>query len=291
MEFISKLWSTIVSYATTISIFDVLDVLIVAYIIYKIIQLIKETRAAQLIKGIFLLLILLQLSELLKLNTINFILRNTMQLGFMAIIVVFQPELRRILERVGRSKIARFNPLSMETEDRTKNTLQVITNICEAIQILSQYKIGALILFEREIKLGDIINTGTQINADITSQIIVNIFYPKAPLHDGAMVIRDNKICAAGCLLPLSQNQEISKELGTRHRAALGITENSDAFVVVVSEETGKISLAKDAAMKRNLTPETLKIALIQEFLPHQNDGEKKKYRFRNLWKVKDVEK
>jgi len=261
---------------------DIVDIAIVAYIAYKAMNLVKETRAGQLVKGLVVLVALLPLSQWLRLNTINYILRNTMQVGLVALLVVFQPELRRALEKVGRSKWSNiFNP---QNDDES----ELLDEVCDAVSFMSKEKIGALIVFERETKLGDILNSGTELQAKTTSPLLINIFIPNTPLHDGAVVIRDSKIQAAACILPLTHNDSLSRELGTRHRAALGVTENSDCAVVVVSEETGKISFAQDGDMKRGLTVDSLK-KMLQKALTKENvhTEEIKKLRGRLKWKKK----
>lgn len=268
------MWDVVLRYLSSINIpFDLIDILLVAFIIYNGILLIKETRAAQLVRGILIILVVMLLANWFRLTSISFILRNTVQVGLMAVIVVFQPELRRALEHMGRSRsiLGRFG-----NSEADLRIVKEVNDVCEAVKLMSQYKIGALIVFERDTRLGDIINTGTVVDAAISPQLVVSLFYPNSPLHDGAMIIRDRRIHSAGCFLPLSQSNEVSKELGTRHRAALGASENSDAAIVVVSEETGKISLTKDGAMKRNLTPETLRIALMQELTGHSSAGKSK---------------
>lgn len=243
---------------STFGIVDVIDMLLIAYIIYKGIGLIRETRAAQLVKGILLLLILLQVSEWLNMNTINFLMKNTMQLGLIAIFVIFQPELRRALEKVGRSKFGN-GILSIGENDGEKEMLNTIGAVCEACDYLSRNKIGALMVFERTTKIGEIIKTGTTVDAALTAELLVSLFYPNSALHDGAVIIRCSRIHAAGCFLPLTQKSDLSKELGTRHRAAIGISENSDAYVVVVSEETGKISTVENGIITRNFKMDTLR--------------------------------
>ncbi len=249
-------WQFLQENARLLRLRDILDILIVAFVIYKGVKLVRETRAVQLIKGLVILLVATQLSSWLQLNSLNYLLVNAMQVGLIALLVVFQPELRRALEKVGRSSIGRiFSAAEYDVE-------RVVEEVCEAVAHMSEEKIGALIVFERKTKLGDIINSGTMLNSDVSSQLLSNIFIPNTPLHDGAVIIRENKIIAAACFLPLTQNNNLSKELGTRHRAAIGISENADCAVVVVSEETGKISLALNGSMTRNLTPETLAKAL-----------------------------
>ena len=226
-------------------------------------KLIKETRAMQLLKGVLILFAILEVSSWLHLNTLNYLLKSAMQVGMFAIVVIFQPELRSLLEKMGRSKVGRPINIAtgpMDTQDHA------ISEIVRAAENLSASKTGALIVMERETKLGDVIGTGTLIDAEVSSALLENIFVPNTPLHDGAVIIRGDRVHTAGCLLPLTSNENLSRELGTRHRAALGISEASDAFVVVVSEETGKISIALNGSLTRNLTKETLYAALRKAF-------------------------
>jgi len=271
MTFWNSVFETIRKFFTIFRITDLIDILIVAYIAYKSIKLVKETRAGQLVKGIVVIIVIMQLSQWFQLNTISYILRNTMQVGFVALLVVFQPELRRALEKVGRSRFSSFFSNSNDEVDG------MIKEISEAVSFLSQEKIGALLVFERETKLGEILNSGTEIKAKITAPLIINIFIPNTPLHDGATVIREGKIHSSACILPLTGNDSLSHELGTRHRAALGVTENSDCVVVVVSEETGKISFAENGDMVRSLSVETmskmLTKALVKENVQSKNAG------------------
>lgn len=258
-----------------------IDISIVSYIIYKLIQLVKETRAWQLLKGILVILIVAQLSELLKLRTLAYILNRTIELAGFAMVVLFQPELRRGLEQIGRSKFKDFFSFEFEGGGTIETTV-TIEEIVKAATEMSKNYTGALIVIERETKIGEIINTGTMLDSNITVELLLNIFTPNTPLHDGAIVIRNNKIKAAACFLPLTDNPNLSKELGTRHRAALGITEVSDSIAVVVSEETGKISFAFNGGLTRNLTPDTLRKALNKKLL-EKNVTSKKLH----LWKVK----
>ncbi len=235
---------------------DLIDILIIAFVFYKLSGTIKETRVSPIIKGVLLVVAAMWISGWFHLNTVNYILRNVMQFGMIAILIVFQPELRRALERVGRTT---FSSLFSQEDDPAEYIAEEISAACA---YMSSLKIGALIVLERDTKIGDIVRTGCNINAEISRDLIINIFIPNTPLHDGAVIIRDGKILAARCILPLTKNEFLSSELGTRHRAAIGLTESSDAAVVVVSEETGKISLAMDGDMSRNYTEETLKKAL-----------------------------
>ncbi len=272
--------SYIMYYKQFIRIMDIVDILIVAYAIYKAITLVRETRAGQLVKGIILLIVAMQLSSFLELYMINYILRNAMQVGVIALFVVFQPELRRALEKMGRSKFSKM--ISFDEADETEQTAHTVEELCRAVSNLSEHRIGALIILERQTKIGDIIRTGVTLDSKISAELLINIFVPNTPLHDGAVVIRNNKIVAAACFLPLTQNNELNIELGTRHRAAIGITETSDCVALVVSEETGKISLALEGTLTRNLTVESLDRALSKILSPDSNQFNNKKFK---LWK------
>lgn len=234
---------------------DLIDIAIVAYVSYKAIMLIKGTRAVQLIKGLVVLVISTKVSEWLGLYTINWLLRNTMTVGVIALLVVFQPELRRALEQLGRGRLFVTPFFSFSEEEVNK----MINEMARAVQVLASNKIGALIVIERETGLNDVIETGLEIGGKLTTELLLNIFIPNTPLHDGAVLIRNDKIMAAGCFLPLTENPNLSKELGTRHRAALGITEQSDAVSIIVSEETGVISVAVDGKLTRYLDVMTFK--------------------------------
>ncbi|MFZ5985702.1 MAG: diadenylate cyclase CdaA [Bacillota bacterium] len=258
----------------------IIDISIVSYVIYKLIKLVRETRAWQLIKGILVILIAAKLSELLGFRTISFILKLIIQYIAIALVVLFQPELRRALEQIGRSRFRNF--ISFDEESSTIKVKALIEEIIKAVTEMSKTFTGALIVIERETKIGEIINSGIQIESNVTSELLINIFTPNTPLHDGAVVVRDNKIKAAACFLPLTENPNLSKELGTRHRAALGISEVSDAIVVVVSEESGKISFALNGGLTRNLTSDTLRKALSKNLL--EKDTPNKKL---GIWKVK----
>ena len=235
--------------ASGIGLNDVVDILITAFIIYKLLGFIRETRAQQLVKGLAVVVAAYFLSDFLELNTIHWILKGAFTFGLFAVVVVFQPELRRGLEVMGRSKLGMttFNDLDHDRANR------VVNEIRDAVLSFSKSRTGALIVFEREIALEDIVETGTVVNADISQQMLGNIFYEGAPLHDGAVLIRGDQIYAAGCVLPLTTNKALNKSLGTRHRAGIGITENSDALVLIVSEETGIISAAENGRLRRYL--------------------------------------
>jgi diadenylate cyclase len=269
---------SIINSFINIRIRDIIDILIVAFVLYRLLLLIKETRAEQLMKGIGILLVLTKLSEWAELYTINWILSNAMTVGTLAILIVFQPELRRGLESLGRS---RFFTKSF-VDIRTENMANVVDEIVEACASLSRQKIGALMVFERQTGLNEIVETGTKINGNVSADLLINIFIPNTPLHDGAVIIKDNIIKAAACFLPLSESSAISRELGTRHRAAIGITERSDSLVVIVSEETGAISVAENGNISRYIDPETLKEILLNMYKPKNGKDSFFKWRFKN---------
>jgi diadenylate cyclase len=275
----------IVDSVKTINISVVLDIMVVSYIFYKAYMLIKETRGEQLLKGILLIILLIPISSVLHLTMLNWILERTITIGVLSIIIIFQPEIRRVLEHLGRSA---FNDLHV-FEDKEKMD-EVITQILNAVFNLSETKTGALIVLEQRTKLEDIMKTGTKIDANVSSALLENIFVVNTPLHDGATIIRNNRIAASGCFLPLSSNCDISKKLGTRHRAGIGISENSDALVVIVSEETGSVSLAINGKLTRNYTKEKLKDILLRIIIIRfsKKDSFKEKVR---MWKRKIIGK
>ena len=246
-----------------IQISDVLDIAIVTFVIYKIMEFIKETRAQQLVKGLLVLVLATFISGEFQLYTLNWILKGTMTIGVIALVIIFQPELRRGLEYVGRQKILK-SPIGEIGKEKAKH---IANQLAKAVNIFSDQRIGALIIFEREVALKEISETGTIINADISCELLGNIFYEGSPLHDGAVIVRGGKIYAAGCVLPLTQNKELSKDLGTRHRAGLGITEHSDAMALIVSEETGIISLAVDGKLSRFLDVKSVEKELLNFYL------------------------
>ncbi len=247
----------------SIGITDVIDILIVAFVAYKVLSFIRETRAEQLVKGLLILVVATFLAELLHLYTISWILNGTLTLGVIALVIVFQPELRRGLEYVGRSKIVK-SPFGQFDKEKAKLIVSAFTRVIDGF---SKSKTGALLVVERETALSDIAETGTHLNALLSSELLANIFYSGAPLHDGAVIIRGDRIMAAGCVLPLTQNNQLGSELGTRHRAALGITENSDALVLVVSEETGIISMADNGNLSRFLDIKSVEKSLLNLYL------------------------
>lgn len=293
MDYITTLWNTFLSLIKTFRLTDALDVLLVSFIIYSAIKLVRETRAGQLVKGIIILLLVWGASNLLKLYMIKTLLTYFFQFSFIALMIVFQPEIRRALEQIGRSGISNsknwlFGAASSERELLLQQVRRGVNAVVDAAAVLQKQKTGALIVFERQTRLGDIIDTGTVVQAIPSAPIICNIFFNKAPLHDGAMIIRDGMLHAAGCILPLTKSDKVAVELGTRHRAALGMSENSDAVVVIVSEETGQISVAVNGILTRNYTRETLKSELETLILPHNPEqGEKRQSRLPSKWRVK----
>lgn len=247
---------------------DVLDIIIVAFIFYKILEFIKETRAQQLIKGLLVLVVAFFLSDFFNLYALNWLLRGTMTVGAIALVVVFQPELRRALEYVGRSKLVKA-PFGQLDKEKAK---AITDEFVKLVSDCSSTKTGALIVLERETSLTEIAESGTEINADISAQLLGNIFYEGAPLHDGAVIIRGDKIYAASCVLPLTNNKNLNKSLGTRHRAGIGITENSDAIALIVSEETGIISMAVDGKLTRFLDARSVEKTLLNLYLSNEED-------------------
>lgn len=246
---------------------DAIDVIIVTILIYSAIKLVRETRAGQLVKGIIILVVIFLLSSQFELLMLGTILRTFFQFAFLALLIVFQPEIRKALEQMGRSKVGQSLANAVGVKEKESDKTQIrkaIEGVVDATAVLQQMRMGALIVFERHTKLGEIVETGTIVEADPSAQLIANIFFNKAPLHDGAMIIRAGRIYSAGCILPLSSNISISADLGTRHRAGLGMSENSDAVVVVVSEETGQISIALNGRLTRNYNRVTLREKLEQ---------------------------
>ena len=283
MEAITGAMSRAANYLGSMGISDFVDIIIVAYLIYKGLWFIRKTNFYNLAKGLLLVLVSLWLSGVLQLTMINFLLRNSVEMGLIAVLILFQPELRRVLERMG-SRIT--------TGHTTSGTYmaRAISQIVNASRDMSASRTGALMAFERNVSLDSSISTGTVINADATAELIKNIFYNKAPLHDGAVIVRDGKLAAAGCVLPLTQSLNLSAELGMRHRAGLGLSEQSDAVVLIISEETGSISVAIDGMLKRHLTTKALEQLLKAELVHDENKEEKQGViaNLRKLLKIMD---
>ncbi len=281
MESIAGILNTGMSYIKTIGFADAVDIIIVAYLIYKAIWFVRRTNSRNVARGILLLVVILILSYIMGLTMINFLMRRATELGLIALVVLFQPELRRLLERVGSS-------LSTNRSISTPVLETAISQVVQACSDMSSSRTGALIIFERAVDLGSIMFTGTMINADVSAELIKNLFYNKAPLHDGAVIIRDARVAAASCVLPLTKSQNLSKDLGMRHRAGIGLSEQSDAVVVIVSEETGAISLAVDGSLKRHLNAASLTQLLHQELIIDEEEKDWKdraKELIRNIFK------
>jgi diadenylate cyclase len=250
---------------------DIIDIGIVSYIIYKLILLVRGTRAVQLLKGILVLVGTWAISTWFNLYTLKWLMNQMFTFGVLAVLIIFQPELRRALEQLGRGKLfARTSTLERDI------VAEQIESVMKAVQHMAQRSIGALIVFERTTGVTELIESGIQMESRITSELIMNIFTPNTPLHDGAVIIRGNQIMAAGCYLPLSENPFISKELGTRHRAAIGVSEVSDAVAVIVSEETGQVSLAINGMIVRDIKEESLISKLFEELTPKQTSGKER---------------
>ncbi len=241
---------------------DVLDILLVAFVFYYIFQFMRKRRAGKLLAGIVLLIVLLLASEVAQMKALNFILTNVFSVGILSLIIVFQPELRSFLEKVGGTTVQNFKGKLDKTQDAALSS--VVREVCIASEYFSKTKTGALIVFERSAKLEEQIRSGTILDAAVSSYLLENIFFNKSPLHDGAVIISGTRLHAAGCVLPLSENESLGKELGTRHRAGIGMSEQSDAVVLIVSEETGVISVAADGELSRGFDRNTLQTYLIE---------------------------
>ena len=279
LDVISNFWNQFIFTISNVRVFDIIDILVIAFIIYKAIAFLRETRAGQLVKGIVLLLALYAFAVIFDLAVLRWLMSAVFGSAIVAVAIIFQPELRRMLERVGQTKLGNLQSSGSQGDDLVNS----IEKICNAAGQMQKTKTGALIVFERETQLGEIINTGTLVDAAVSESLINNIFYPKSPLHDGAVIIRDGRIYAASCILPLTQSTAFSSNLGTRHRAAIGMTENSDAVVLIVSEETGIISIAHNGEIKRNYTVDSA-IEIIKEKLVLENDSNKEGM-FKKLFK------
>lgn len=263
-----------------ISVNDLVDILIVAYLFYKILRFIKDTRAEQLFKGVVILLIVTQISGIFKLHTLYWILVKILELGFILPFIIFQPELRAGLEHLGRN--TNLFRIGSQTKDSYEiDTENTIGEILDAVYDMASRKIGALLVLEGKTKLNEIVETGTEIDAKITKQILCNIFIPNTPLHDGALIIREGKIKSAACFLPLTQRKDLSKDLGTRHRAGIGVSEISDALILIASEETGHVSIARSGKIYRNISKERL-ANILKNF--YKNNTEEKGFNI-----VKDI--
>lgn len=268
----------IFDFMSGIKLADIVDILIVAYLIYQLMRIVSGTKAAQILKGIAILLLTTFISDVFQLNSVNYILRNTMQVGLIALIILFQPELRKALEKVGRNFF--INIAKNEEDEKTKeDTTEVIRQVCNAVRIFSASKTGAIIVFERAVNLNEmLIGKFSPVDSLVTSAVLQNIFYPNTPLHDGAVIVKNNRISAANCYLPLTGIESLDQEMGTRHRAGIGITEVSDCVSIMVSEETGKISIAVNGKIERGLTVDALSAKLTEQLVTEPETHDKKKW-------------
>lgn len=260
------------NYLSMIGLADIFDILIMSVLIYQFLKLISNASIKKLTKGVLFLLIVLWLSGILGLTMLNFILRKAVELGLIALVIIFQPELRRLLEKMGSNRLSGI----FSSSQGSANMEGAITQSVLACSELSATHTGALIVFEKDNDMSDIINSGTILDAEVTVELLKNLFFVKAPLHDGAVVIRQGRIAAAGCILPMSANTNLSKELGMRHRAGIGMSERSDAVVLIVSEETGAVSVAVDGMLKRHLSAETVETLLRRDLIPDESSSQHK---------------
>ena len=287
MDTIIKLFDDVKSMIWPIGVADVIDMLIMAFVIYTVILLIRRTSSGGVAKGILLLVAALWVSSFLRLYTVNFLLSKVVEWGVLALVILFQPEIRRFLEQVGRSSLGK---VFAQREERNELD-SAITQTVEAYTSLSRSKTGALMVFERKNMLDDAIKTGTALDCTVNAELLKNIFWNKAPLHDGAVIVRSGRIAGAGCMLPMSGNVNLSRDLGMRHRAGIGASEQTDAVVAIVSEETGSISVAVGGMLKRHLSPDTLERLLRNELLPEQEQEEEPKFKLSNLLRSRKGEK
>ena len=272
MKVITALAQRFIGFFMSLQFWDVLDILVIAFLIYQLLLLVRRTNTSRLLKGVLLILLFLWLSSG-KLRALNFLLSNIVDIGILALLVLFQPEIRRILEQMGSSKFKVLGLFAKTQVDRA--TIEgAITEAVNACADMSRSRTGALIVFERDIQLDEILRSGTKLDAELSAELLKNIFFVKAPMHDGAVIIRKGRVLGAGCMLPLSRNVNLSRDLGMRHRSGIGMSENSDAVVVLVSEETGSISVAVGGMLKRHLMKETLEQLLRNELLPRTEEDQ-----------------
>lgn len=272
MEVITGVVQRLFEYILSIEIWDVLDILVIAFLAYQLIKLVQKTDSSRIIKGVALVLVALWLSSG-RLRALNFLLTHIVDIGILALLILFQPEIRRVLEKMGSSRFSFFRLFNRPQLDR-ETMERAIEETVAACGEMSKSRTGALIVFERELQLDEHVRSGTRLDAEISSELLKNIFFVKAPMHDGAAVVRNGRLLGAGCMLPLSRNVNLSRDLGMRHRAGIGMSENSDAVVVLVSEETGSISVAVGGMLKRHLMTETLGQLLRNELLPQEENDE-----------------
>ena len=262
-EIIDLIWGLLLSLRQTVNFWDVVDILIITYIIYRILTYMRKTSTSSVMKGIVLVVAVAWLSNLFSMSVLNYLLRQVLQMGILVIIVLFQPEIRKMFERMGASRI-KFMFLRAGRYENAETSIQ---SVVAASEVMAQNKTGAIIVFEREVGLNDYAVTGIRVDAQISPELIQNIFYHNSPMHDGALIVREGRLLAAGCMLPLSNNINLSRDLGMRHRAGVGISERSDAVVVIVSEQYGTISVAVDGMLKRHLPIDTVDKLLRKELI------------------------
>ena len=267
MERILQVLQTGLGYIKFMKISDFVDIAIMAYVVYRVLLLIRRSRSGQVAKAIVIILVALGIATVFKLNMISFILSRAVELGLIALIIIFQPELRRVLEQMGSGKIKGVFTREEAPEEMENAIIQTVA----AYTTFSKDKVGALMVFERKTLLDDVLKSGTVIDATASAELLKNLFWNKAPMHDGAVIVRGGRVAGAGCMLPLSTNVNLSRDLGMRHRAGIGMSENSDAVIAIVSEETGSISVAIGGMLKRHLAPETLERLLRKELLPEES--------------------
>ena len=273
MEVLTNVIERASSFVLSLELWDLLDILVIAYLVYRLLLLVRRTNTSRLLKGVLVVIIALWLSAG-RLRALNFLLNYIVEWGVVALLVLFQPEIRRVLEQVGSSSLPFLQFFSKPRVDR-QTIEQAISQTVSACGDMSKSRTGALIVFERHNQLDEMLRSGTKLDAEVSSELLKNIFFVKAPMHDGAVIVREGRVLGAGCMLPLSRNVNLSRDLGMRHRAGIGMSENSDAVVVIVSEETGSISAAVGGMLKRHLAPETLERLLRNELL-NDKQGEKK---------------
>lgn len=286
MEALSSIYDMAVNYLMMIRVTDVIDMAIIAFVVYNILIRLRSTTSVRILQGVLVLLLIMWLSMQLNLRSINFLLSHAVQWGVLALVIIFQPELRRALEKIGSSTGIKQMFIREESLPVVEQAIQETVSACVD---MSQSRTGALIVFEREIHLDEILRSGTKINADVSSELLKNVFFIHAPMHDGAAIVREGRLLGAGCMLPLSKNVNLSRDLGMRHRAGIGISENSDAVVVLVSEETGAISAAVDGSLRRHLSAETLEKFLRNELIPHNAAPEEKRTLRGGLSSLRDM--
>jgi len=278
-EIAEQIWGIVLTFRTTIRIWDIIDILIMTFIVYRVLRLMQRTSASSVIKGLVLIIILAGVSNFFNMNILSYLFSQALQMGVIILIILFQPEIRKVFETMGTTKL---NTL-FRRRGKYETIETVLNQIISACYDMSKNDMGAIIVFERKVGLNDYATTGVNINSNVTSELIQNIFYPNSPLHDGALIVREDRLIAASCMLPLSNNYALIKDLGMRHRAALGLSERSDAVIIIVSEQTGALSIASDGMLKRNLDHDTFEKLLESEILSEYTSKSKSKNR-----KVKD---